>query len=309
MFSRTRTTEFTETFSDKSEKIEKLRLVINTADKIIIGAGSGLSTAAGFIYFGERFERYFFDFKQKYNIRDMYSGGFYPFPNLEEYWGWWARHIYINRYMPPANNVYANLFSLVKDKDFFVLTTNVDHHFQFNGFDKKRLFYTQGDYGLWQCSDPCHEETYDNGEIVYKMLLSEGFLKEENESYAVVSPMCWKTSIDSSLVPKCPKCGKPMTMNLRCDNTFVQDNGWYEAEKRYSKFIADCKNLKVLYLEIGVGMNTPVIIKYPFLKMTYENPNAFYGCLNIEPAYVPEEIKNRSVCINADVAKVIKKLS
>ncbi len=306
MFLRTRTAKFTK---DYSAEIEKLKSAIDAADAIVIGAGSGLSAVAGFTYSGERFEKYFWDFKQKYEIRDIYSGGFYPFPSFEEYWGWWARHIYVNRYLLLESDVYANLFSIVKDKNYFVLTTNVDHLFQLNGFDKKRLFYTQGDYGLWQCSKPCHQQTYDNEEAVYKMLLSAGFLKEERGKYIITNSSEWKTSIDSSLVPICPKCGKPMVMNLRCDDTFVQDNGWYEAEKRYRKFVEGCKNSNVVYLEVGVGMNTPVIIKYPFMKMTSENNNAVYACLNIEGAYIPNEIADRSICINMDISNVVKKLN
>ncbi len=245
----------------QEEKIAKLREEIETADAIVIGAGAGLSTAAGYTYSGERFDRYFSDFKETYRIRDMYSGGFYPFPNLETYWAWWARHIYINRYDQPKNAVYGNLLELVKDKDYFVITTNVDHQFQIHGFDKKRMYYMQGDYGLWQCNDPCHQETYDNEEQVKKMLVATGFLKEENGVYTVdfANQANWKMEIPSELIPYCPQCQKPMNMNLRCDDSFVQDEGWYEAKNRYEEFLRRHANMRVLYLELGVGSNTPVL--------------------------------------------------
>ena len=223
------------------QQLGQLQAEFQHADAVLVGAGSGLSTSAGFTYGGERFQKYFGDFSEKYGIRDMYSGGFYPYSSLEEYWAWWSRHIYYNRYVDIPKPVYQKLLEIVKDKDYFVLTTNVDHCFQKAGFDKKRLFYIQGDYGLWQCSEPCHEKTYDNEEIVLEML------KEQKDM-----------RIPPELVPRCPVCGKPMTMNLRCDNTFVQDEGWYAAQERYTDFLRRHKGLKVLYLELGVGANTPV---------------------------------------------------
>ena len=210
MFSKIWTKKSTESYS---RQIEQLQTEFQQADAVLIGAGSGLSASAGFTYSGERFQTYFGDFAEKYGIRDMYSGGFYPYSSLEEYWAWWSRHIYYNRYVDIPKPTYQKLLEIVKDKDYFVLTTNVDHCFQKAGFDKKKLFYTQGDYGLWQCSDPCHEKTYDNKETVLQML------KEQSDM-----------RIPSELVPHCPVCGKPMTMNLRCDNTFVQDEGWYAAQ-------------------------------------------------------------------------------
>jgi NAD-dependent SIR2 family protein deacetylase len=262
-----------------------------TADAVIIGAGAGLSTSAGFTYSGKRFDEHFADFKEKYGINDIYSGGFYPFDTLEEFWAWWSRQIYINRYDLTPNKVYCDLLKLVEDKDYFVLTTNVDHQFQLAGFDKKRLFYTQGDYGLWQCSKACHDKTYDNESAVRQMLAEQKNMK-----------------IPTELVPKCPICGEPMAMNLRCDDYFVQDEGWYAAANRYEEFIRRHKGLHVLYLELGVGMNTPSIIKYPFWKMTLENPKAVYACINYSQAYCPEEIKNKSICIDADIAQVIDNL-
>lgn len=274
---------------DYSFEINRLKNEIKTADAIVIGAGAGLSTAAGFTYNGERFEKYFSDFIEKYNFRDMYSGGFYPFASLEEHWAYWSRYIYINRYMDVDNGVYKRLFELVKDKDYFVLTTNVDHQFQKAGFDKHRLFYTQGDYGLFQCSEPCCQETYDNEECVKDMLEFQENMR-----------------IPTELIPRCPKCGKPMTMNLRSDNTFVQDDGWYRAAERYEEFLRIHENLHILFLELGVGYNTPAIIKYPFWKMTVKNPKAVYACLNFGEAFCPEQIKSQAICINTDIKALIE---
>mgnify|MGYP004464370139 FL=1 len=274
---------------DYSFEINRLKNEIKTADAIVIGAGAGLSTAAGFTYNGERFEKYFSDFIEKYNFRDMYSGGFYPFASLEEHWAYWSRYIYINRYMDVDNGVYKRLFELVKDKDYFVLTTNVDHQFQKAGFDKHRLFYTQGDYGLFQCSEPCCQETYDNEECVKDMLEFQENMR-----------------IPTELIPRCPKCGKPMTMNLRSDNTFVQDDGWYRAAERYEEFLRRHENLHILFLELGVGYNTPAIIKYPFWKMTVKNPKAVYACLNFGEAFCPEQIKSQAICINTDIKALIE---
>lgn len=276
---------------DYSFEINRLKNEIKTADAIVIGAGAGLSTAAGFTYNGERFEKYFSDFIEKYNFRDMYSGGFYPFASLKEHWAYWSRYIYINRYMDVDNGVYKRLFELVKDKDYFVLTTNVDHQFQKVGFDKHRLFYTQGDYGLFQCSEPCCQETYDNEECVKDML-------EFQENMRV----------PTELIPRCPKCGKPMTMNLRSDNTFVQDDGWYRAAERYEEFLRRHENLHILFLELGVGYNTPAIIKYPFWQMTVKNPKAVYTCINSGEAFCPELLKRQAVCINKNINEILKKI-
>lgn len=288
MFSKILTKKSTESYS---QQIEQLQIEFRQADAVLIGAGSGLSASAGFTYGGERFQKYFGDFAEKYGIRDMYSGGFYPYSSPEEYWAWWSRHIYYNRYVDIPKPVYQKLLETVKDKDYFVLTTNVDHCFQKAGFDKKRLFYTQGDYGLWQCSDPCHEKTYDNKETVLQML------KEQNNM-----------RIPSELVPHCPVCGKPMTMNLRCDNTFVQDEGWYAAQGRYSDFVRRHEGLRVLYLELGVGANTPGIVKFSFWRMTAESPKAVYACINHGEACAPAEIRERSICINGDIGKVLGQL-
>lgn len=271
------------------DNMERLRQELHAADAVVIGAGSGLSTSAGFTYTGERFEKYFDDFIQKYGFRDMYSGGFYPFETLEEHWAYWSRYIYINRYMDAPNPVYQNLLKLVRNKDYFVLTTNVDHCFQKAGFDKDRLFYTQGDYGLWQCSKPCHNKTYDNETVIRKMFAEQKDMK-----------------IPGELVPRCPVCGAPMSMNLRADDTFVEDEGWHDAAGRYEDFIRSHEGLRVLYLELGVGGNTPGIIKYPFWRMTYENPKAVYACVNLGEAVVPKEIAERAICIDGDIGEVLE---
>lgn len=274
-----------------SQQLKNLANHIKECEAIIIGAGSGLSSAAGLIYSGERFNKYFSDFINKYHLTDMYSAGFYPYESLEEYWAYWSRHIYYNRYIDAPKDTYQKLLQLVKNKDYFVLTTNVDHQFQKAGFDKKRLFYSQGDYGLWQCSKPCHQKTYDNKEIVEKMLLQQKDLK-----------------IPSSLIPYCPKCGAFMTMNLRCDQTFVQDEGWYQGQFRYNDFINKHRDLKIIYLELGVGQNTPVIIKYPFWNYTNSNKKATYVCINYGESFCPDEIKKQAILINGDIDQVINDL-
>ena len=284
MFSKIQTTKFTENISDN---IEKLREKIRTADVVVIGAGAGLSTAAGFTYSGERFEKYFSDFRQKYGFEDMYSGGFYPYQTLEEYWAYWSRYIFVNRYMDPPTDLYNKMYEAVKDKDYFVITTNVDHCFQKAGFDKKRLFYTQGDYGLFQCSEPCCQETFDNEAVVLEMLNRQKDMK-----------------IPTELVPVCPHCGKPLTMNLRSDDKFVEDEGWHLASERYQNFLRTRANEKILFLELGVGYNTPVIIKYPFWQMTAKNPNATYACVNKGQAVCPPEIRHKSICIDVDITEI-----
>ena len=294
------------------DKIERLKKEIENADAIVIGAGAGLSTSAGFTYSGERFLRYFKDFAEKYGIRDIYSGGFYPFKSLEEYWAWWSRHIYVNRYVDAPKPVYRNLLELVHDKDYFVLTTNVDHQFQRAGFDKKRMFYTQGDYGLWQCSNPCSQVTYDNEKQVKEMLLAQGFsFGEEGELLVPTDENCdsdfskIKMEIPAELVPYCNDCNEPLTMNLRADDSFVQDDGWYAANERYNAFMRRHDNLHVLYLELGVGANTPVIIKYPFWQKTAENEKVVYACINYGEAFCPESISAQSICIDGDIGDVL----
>ena len=292
-----------ESTGDYSDKITELKEKISGADTIVIGAGSGLSTSAGFEYSEERFRQYFSDFEEKYGFHDMYSGGFYPYETLEEYWAYWSRYIYINRYMDAPKPVYDRLLELVKDKDYFVITTNVDHCFQKAGFDKKRLFYTQGDYGLFQCSEPCCQETYDNEEEVGKMVLAQGY--EIGEDGSLVSERKLQRTIPSELVPVCPHCGRPLTMNLRADATFVEDEGWHRAAERYENFLRTRKNPKILFLELGVGYNTPGIIKYPFWQMTAKNPKATYACINRGQAVCPGEIEKQSICIDGDIGKIL----
>ena len=270
----------------------RLKEELDTADAVVIGAGSGLSTSAGFTYTGERFQRYFGDFIAKYDFRDMYSGGFYPFASLEEHWAYWSRYIYVNRYLDAPKPVYQELLRLVQDKNYFVLTTNVDHCFQKAGFEKRRLFYTQGDYGLWQCSKPCHQKTYDIETVVRKMLVEQKNMK-----------------IPSGLIPYCPACGAPMSMNLRADDTFVEDEGWHAAAQRYAEFLRRHEGQHILFLELGVGGNTPVIIKYPFWRMTYQNPKAVYACVNLSEAYCPREIQRHAICIDKDIGKTIGQIS
>ena len=294
------------------EKMKRLREEIDSAEAIIIGAGAGLSTSAGFTYSEERFLKYFKDFADKYGIKDMYSGGFYPFKSSEEYWAWWSRHIYVNRYVDVPKPVYKNLFELVNEKDYFVLTTNVDHQFQRAGFDKKRLFYTQGDYGLWQCSNPCRQVTYDNEDQVKEMLVVQGFSFGEEGELIVPKDENGNSDfskvimeIPTELVPYCPDCDEPLTMNLRADDSFVQDDGWYAANERYNDFMRRHENLHVLYLELGVGANTPVIIKYPFWQRTGENEKSVYACINYGEAFCPEAISSRSICIDSDIGDVL----
>lgn len=375
-----------------SETLPKLKTVINEADAIVVGAGAGLSTAAGFTYAGARFKRYFADFEARFGFHDMYSGGFYPFPDLEMFWGYWSRMIWVNRYAsidgqinggqtnangivhdsskdasddsPAAASLYQQLAALLKGKDYFVLTTNVDHQFQLAGIDKHRLFYTQGDYGLFQCSDPCHQKTYDNKAQVRAMVEAQGF--EIGEGGALVYPSgdpaatnCDSASSGSNpaslngnstalnsnpaslgsnsislaggtdalgsgfrvsprpklhmrvpheLVPRCPICGKPMTTNLRCDNTFVEDNGWHAAAERYHEFLRRHEGMNVLYLELGVGANTPGIIKYPFWQYTAANPQATYACINKGEACCPGDIEHQSILIDAGADEVIPTL-
>lgn len=277
--------------SDYSEQIYKLEQAIKDAEAVVIGAGAGLSESGGLSYSGERFQSNFADFISKYRFRDMYSATFYPYNSLEEYWAYMSRHININRYAHPIGEPLNKLLRMMKNKDYFVITTNVDHQFQKAGIDKSRLFYTQGDYGLWQCSRPCHDATYDNEETVKQMLCKQKDLR-----------------VPAELIPHCPKCGKSMSMNLRCDNTFVQDDGWHKASNQYKKFIQMNASNKTLYLELGVGNNTPVIIKYPFWQMTFINPHATYACINLEQAICPSEIENQSICISADIGRVMDSL-
>ena len=288
MFSKTWTKK---SMPDCSVQIKNLQTALSEADTVVIGAGAGLSTSAGFVYTGQRFEKYFSDFAAKYGIQDMYSGGFYPFATPEEHWADWSRYIYINRYMDAPKPVYESLLKLVHDKDYFVITTNVDHCFQKAGFDKKRLFYTQGDYGLFQCSEPCCQETFDNETVIRQMMERQEDMK-----------------IPTELLPSCPHCGKPLTMNLRSDDTCVEDEGWHRAAERYGNFLRTRAGGKILFLELGVGFNTPGIIKYPFWRMVLENPNAVYASINLDNCTAPRELGRQSICIHADIGTVLTQL-
>jgi NAD-dependent SIR2 family protein deacetylase len=238
----------------------------------------------------------------------MYSGGFYPFETPEELWAYWSRYIYVNRYMDPPKMLYQELLELVRDKDYFVLTTNVDHCFQKAGFDKKRLFYTQGDYGLFQCSEPCSHGTYVNHDDVVKMVEAQGFVVDQDGTLTIRSGVTLTMSIPTELVPRCPKCGKPMKMNLRSDDKFVEDEGWHVHAEYYTEFLRRHQGGKTLFLELGVGYNTPSIIKYPFWRMIYQNPKAVYACLNYGEAEAPKEIADRSICINGDIGEILSQL-
>ena len=288
MFFSRLTRQSTQNFS---AQIDKLRAALAMADAVVVGAGAGLSTAAGYTYSGPRFSRLFGDFAARYGFSDMYSGGFYPYDTLEEHWAFWSRYVMCNRYEPIPGRVYQQLLNLLRDRDYFVLTTNVDHCFQRAGFDKQRLFYTQGDYGLFQCSRPCCQETWDNEGVIRAMVDQQSDLR-----------------IPSELVPHCPHCGAPATMNLRSDGTFVEDEGWHKAAARYSEFLRRHEGMRTLYLEIGVGGNTPGIIKYPFWQMTAANPRATYACVNLGEACAPRELERQSILIDASADEVIAQL-
>lgn len=278
-------------FEEKEKHFERLKNAIDTAEAIVIGAGTGLSASAGLDYSGARFEEYFSDFGEKYGFDDMYSGEFYPFPTEEEFWAYWSRNIYVNRYMDPPRPVYRNLYRLVRNKEYFIITANVDHCFQKAGFDNRRIFYTQGDYGLLQCSTPCHMRTYDNETLIRKMAETQKDMR-----------------IPHKLLPRCPKCGKPMTINLRSNDKFVQDEGWYQAAERYDQFLYKYQGKHILFLELGVGYHTPEIIKYPFWRMTANNRNAIYACLNLHDTTCPMQLLKRAICIQEDVGMVIERL-
>ena len=238
----------------------------------------------------------------------MYTGGFHPYEKLEEHWAYWSRYIWINRYMSAPKPVYKELWTRIRNKDYFVLTTNVDHQFQKAGFDKKRLFYTQGDYGLFQCSSPCHLENYGNEDAIREMILSQGYRIQLDGSLLLPQGVKPRMEVPTELIPHCPRCGRPMTMNLRCDESFVEDEGWHRASEGYSDFLRRHQGLKLLFLELGTGMNTPGIIKYPFWQMTARNPKAIYACLNYGEAYAPMDIAKQAICIDGDIGEILAKL-
>ena len=277
-----------EAYEDQSSKAAEN---IRNADCVIIGAGAGASTAAGIQYGGKRFTDNFAEFIKKYGghyMTDMYAAGFYPYPSEEAKWGYWSKHALMNRFDPPALPLYTELYDIVKNKEYFVLTTNVDHQFYKAGFDEKRIFATQGDYGKIQCQKACHPKTYDAKDLFRKMD------KARRDCL-----------IPSELVPKCPVCGGNMAMNLRCDNYFVEDEAWHEAADRYAGFLEQHKDKKVVLLELGVGFNTPIIIRFPFEKMVRENSSYSLIRLNMDEAVVPESFGKRAIGIGGDMAKAI----
>lgn len=292
-------------------EIEQLKAILDTCDNVVIGAGSGLSTAAGLTYSGTRFKKYFSDFERTYGFHDMYAGGFYPYQTPEAYWAFWSRSVWINRYAPIPKNTYDVLRELVQDKNYFVLTTNVDHCFQRSRFDKARLFYTQGDYGLFQCSEPCCKQTWDNKEVIKAMVLAQGFKIADDNTLIVPEGVTLAMTVPHNLIPHCPHCGRPTEMNLRVDGTFVEDAGWHAASHRYNEYLQTLTDSlqSVLFLELGVGLNTPGIIKYPFWEMTAQNKQAYYACLNAQVPYVPKSIQKRSTVIVADIDTTLRALT
>lgn len=270
-----------------TEEIEQIREAFEWAEAIVIGAGAGISAAAGLCYDGPRFKEKFGDFIRRYGMKDMYTAGFYPFKTQEEKWAYWSRHIYYNRYDQPAGKAYLELYNLVKDREYFVLTTNVDHQFLLAGFSDRRIFATQGDYGLFQCARACHKKLYGNEAQVRAMMALQQDCR-----------------IPTQLVPRCPVCGGYMEVNLRCDGFFVEDEAWNRAARRYEEFLVRNQEKRVLFLELGVGFNTPGIIKYPFWQMTRQFESARYICVNLQ-ACVPKEIADRSLCVSADIGRVL----
>lgn len=277
--------------NELTKKIEKLKQEIKNSDYILIGAGAGLSTSAGFLYDGKRFEDNFKDYIKKYGFTDMYSAGFYNFPTLEEYWAYFSLYVYINRFDIEENETYLNIYNIVKDKNYFVITTNVDGRFIDSKFEKDKIFAVQGDFALFQCSKPCRQETFYNEKYIREMIKYKKEMK-----------------IPTELIPKCPYCGRNMSMNLRADDTFVQDKNWDEQKNRYEEFLKMSDNSKILFLELGVGFNTPSIIKYNFWRMTLNNKKSVYASINLGECYCASDIEERSICIDYDIAEVLKKL-
>ena len=276
---------------DKNKLIQKLKEEIENSEYILIGAGAGLSTSAGFLYDGKRFEDNFKDYIKKYGFTDMYSAGFYNFPTLEEYWAYFSLYVYINRYDIEENETYLNLYNIVKNKNYFVITTNVDGRFADSKFDKDKIFAVQGDFSLFQCSKPCRQETFYNEKYIREMIKYKKEMK-----------------IPTELIPKCPYCGRNMSMNLRVDSTFVQDKNWDKQKSKYENFLKNSNNSKILFLELGVGFNTPSIIKYNFWRMTLNNKKSVYASINLGECYSASDIEERSICIDADISEVLKKL-
>ncbi|MCI8508515.1 MAG: Sir2 silent information regulator family NAD-dependent deacetylase [Lachnospiraceae bacterium] len=276
------------------EQIRLAAKMIKASDMVLIGAGAGASAAAGLTYSGKRFTVNFSEFIEKYgfaNMPDMYAAGFYPFPTEEAKWGYWSKHSMINRFLPPALPLYQMLYQMVQGKEHFVLTTNVDHQFQKAGFADENIFATQGDYGMIQCEKGCHAKTYDAEELFRQM---------EQARHDCVIP--------SYMIPKCPVCGGNMAMHLRCDQYFVEDKHWHEAAARYEAFLERMADQKTVLLELGVGFNTPAIIRFPFEKMMREYHHFSLIRLNLKEAFIPKSVKERAVGINMDMEQVIAHL-
>ena len=275
-------------------QVENAARLIKEADAVIIGAGAGASTAAGIEYGGKRFRENFHEFIMKYGrqyMTDMYAAGFYPFPSEEARWGYWSKHALLNRFDPPALPIYKELYDIVKEKEYFVLTTNVDHQFYKAGFAPDRIFATQGDYGEIQCQRGCHSKVYDGEELFRKM---DAARKD--------------CLVPSDLVPKCPVCGGKMAMHLRCDQYFVEDEAWHEAADRYADFLEGNKAKKVVLLELGVGFNTPIIIRFPFEKLVRDFASYSLIRLNKDEAVVPESFGKRAIGIGGDMAAAVTDL-
>lgn len=274
-----------------SNKIVKIKDLIKNADCVLIGAGAGLSTSAGIEYSGKRFENNFADFIKKYHFTDMYSSGFYDFQTEEEKWAYWAKHMYINNIGMKATKLYQDMLELVKDKDYFVITTNVDDQFFKAGFDKEKVFATQGSYRYIQCSRACHNKIYNATEIVKEMIEKIQDCK-----------------IPTELIPVCPVCGEKMDTNLRKDAYFVQDDNWYKQNAIYGEFLDKAKNKKVVLLEFGVGFNTPTIIRFPFEQMTYQNLNWNLVRFNKDNCMTFLDIQDRIIEVKDDINKIVKDL-
>ena len=292
--------------SNNEKDLRKLVSYISTSKAILIGAGAGLSTSAGFYSSGERFKKYFFDFQKKYNLKDTYSGSFYPYPKKAEYWAFMSRNIYLNRFAPFPKRTYNILYEIFKNKNYFILTTNVDHLFQRAGFDKNRMYYMQGDMGLIQCKKPCHFKNYENFDLIKDMLIDQGFSFDSKGELIVNDNI--KSEINEKLIPKCPVCGGEMDFNLRIDDNFVQDDGWYKHQKLYNDFIDKYKNDDILYIELCVGYNTPSIIKYNFWNQVNKNKKAKFVTINLEEGEIPNEIKDRSLSLSGDADEIINKI-
>lgn len=274
-----------------NKRILEVKNLINKADYILIGAGAGLSTAAGLDYSGKRFEDNFGEFIEKYDFTDMYTAGFYDFNTEEEKWAFWAKHMYLNDIGIGATKLYKDVLNLVKDKKYFVITTNVDDQFYKAGFDKEKVFAMQGSLKYIQCSKACHNKLYDATDLVKEMINKTKDCK-----------------IPTELVPVCPVCGEKMEVNVRIDANFVQDENWYKQDKRYGEFLDKSQDKNLLLLEIGVGFNTPGIIRFPFEQMVYNNVNTHLVRINKDYAFASKEIEDKTILFNEDTNKIVEDL-